>query len=95
MFRHIHARAEFAVKLLSGDCLFMKDPKTAQTLCIVGDPSIQNAQASIESEDMEQTLKNLLSEGGKIVNQNQYPTMKTASVQDPDGRAMIIWQTIS
>ena len=90
MFRHIHARAEFAVKLLSGDCLFMKDPKTAQTLCIVGDPSIQNAQASIESEDMEQTLENLLSEGGKIVNQNQYPTMKTASVQDPDGRAMII-----
>ena len=74
--------------------MILKDPKTAQTLCIVGDPSIQNAQASIESEDMEQTLENLLSEGGKIVNQNQYPTMKTASVQDPDGRAMIIWQTL-
>jgi predicted enzyme related to lactoylglutathione lyase len=72
----------------------LKDPKTNQSLLIVADPRIQNALPSIESENLEKTLEALSSQGGKIVDQAQYPTMKVANVQDPDGRNMCIWQTI-
>lgn len=74
--------------------LILKDPKTNQSLLIVADPSIQNALPSIESENLEKTLESLSNQGGKVVNQAQYPTMKVANVQDPDGRNMCIWQTV-
>jgi predicted enzyme related to lactoylglutathione lyase len=72
----------------------LKDPKTNQNLLIVADPRIQNALPSIESTDLEKTLEALTDQGGKIVDQAQYPSMKLANVQDPDGRKMCIWQTI-
>ena len=74
--------------------IIWKDSQTNQTLCIVADPSIQNALPSIESENLEITLEALAQQGGKILNQTQYPTMKVTNVQDPDGRNMCIWQNL-
>ena len=101
--KDLPATAEFYKKFLGmeisnpGDgksFMILKDPKTNQTLCLVGDPTIQNAMPSIESENIEQTLEALSSQGGKVLNQAQYPTMKVANVQDPNGRNMCIWQTL-
>ena len=74
--------------------LILKDPKTNQTLMIVGDPSIQNAQPSIESENLDETAKELNLLGGKALSQNTYPTMKVADVEDSDGRKMCLWQNL-
>lgn len=96
--------AEFYAKFLgmeisdpgvSDSFMILKDPKTQQRLLIVADPSIQNAQPSIESEDMEKTLEVLKSHGGRVLNQNTYPKVKVANVQDPDGRNLCIWQAIT
>ena len=74
--------------------MILKDPKTNQTLMIVGDPSIQNAQPSLESENLDETIKELNLLGGKVLSQNTYPTMKVADVEDSDGRKMSIWQNV-
>jgi predicted enzyme related to lactoylglutathione lyase len=95
--------AEFYKKFLSmevsnpGDgksFMILKDLKTSQTLMIVADPAIQNAQPSIESENLEETVKELNLLGGKVLSQNAYPTMKVANVEDVDGRKMCIWQSV-
>ena len=74
--------------------MILKDPKTNQPLMIVGDPSIQNAQPSIESDNLDETVKELNLLGGKVLSQNTYPTMKVADVEDSDGRKMSIWQNV-
>ena len=74
--------------------MILKDPKTNQSLLIVGDPTIQNALPSIESDNIEDTVKELNLLGGKVLSQNTYPTMKVANVEDFEGRKMCIWQTI-
>lgn len=101
--KNIGKTAEFYKKFLSmeisnpGDgksFVILKDPRTNQTLMIVGDPSIQNAQPSIESENLDETVKELTVLGGKVLSQNTYPTMKVADVEDSDGRKMCIWQNL-
>lgn len=74
--------------------MILKDPKTNQTLCITADPTIQNAIPSIETENMELTVNEISSLGGKVLSQNTYATMKVANVADSDGRKMCVWQTI-
>ena len=74
--------------------VILKDLKTSQTLMIVCDPSIQNAQPSIESENLDETVRELTLLGGKVLSQNTYPTMKVADVEDSDGRKMCIWQNV-
>jgi predicted enzyme related to lactoylglutathione lyase len=74
--------------------MILKDPKTNQTLCIVGDPSILNAQPSIESENIDTTIENLKLLGGKVLSQETYATMKVANVEDVDGRKMCVWQNL-
>lgn len=74
--------------------MILKDPKTSQTLMIVGDPSIQNAQPSIESENLEKTLESLKVLGGEVLSQETYATMKVANVEDVDGRKMCVWQNL-
>jgi predicted enzyme related to lactoylglutathione lyase len=74
--------------------MILKDPKTNQTLCIVADPSIQNAQPSIETDNLEETLAEMTSLGGKVLSQDAYATMKVANVEDADGRKMCVWQDL-
>jgi predicted enzyme related to lactoylglutathione lyase len=74
--------------------MILKDPKTNQTLCITSDASIQNALPSIESENIDHTVDELKSLGGKVLSQKTYATMKVANVEDSDGRKMCIWQTL-
>ena len=74
--------------------VILKDVKTSQSLLIVSDPSIQNAQPSIESVDIVETVKELSLLGGKVLSQNTYPSMKVADVEDADGRKMCIWQNV-
>lgn len=74
--------------------MILKDPKTNQTLCITADPTIQNAIPSIETENMELTVGEIGSLGGKVLSQNTFASMKVANVEDSDGRKMCIWQTI-
>lgn len=74
--------------------MILKDPKTGQSLCITADPTLENACPSIESENLELTLTALSAQGGKVIDQAAYATMKVANVQDPDGRKMCIWQTL-
>lgn len=101
--KDLSATAAFYTKFLgmevfnAGDgksFITLKDPKTNQNLLIVADPRIQNALPSIESENLEKTLESLSTQGGKIIDQAEYPSMKVANVQDPDGRNMCIWQTV-
>jgi predicted enzyme related to lactoylglutathione lyase len=75
--------------------LILKDTKTGQNLLIVKDPQIKNALPSVSSSDLTESLEKLVSHGGKVLNQNVYPSMKVANVQDPDGREMCIWQELS
>lgn len=74
--------------------LILSDPKTQQSLCIVADPTIENALASIESDNIDLTVKELLQLGGKVLSQETYSTMKLAKVEDADGRKMCIWQNL-
>jgi predicted enzyme related to lactoylglutathione lyase len=102
--KNLPATAEFYKKFLGmevsnpGDgqsFMILADPKTNQRLCIVADPRIQNAVPSIETTNFDMTLTEFTAQGGKVVDQNTYPTMKVATVQDPDGRQLCIWQTIN
>src|SRR3989344_1675012 len=86
--KDLPATAEFYRKFLGmeisnpGDgksFMILKDTKTSQTLCIVADPSIQNAIPSIESENIDVTISALTSLGGKVLSQETYPTMKVAN----------------
>lgn len=101
--KDLSATASFYTKFLGmevsnpGDgksFITLRDPKTNQNLLIVADPRIQNALPSLESENLEKSLEALTAQGGKIVDEAQYPSMKVANVQDPDGRNMCIWQTV-
>lgn len=74
--------------------VILRDPKTNQTLCIVADPSIQNALPSIESEDIDATVKELSLLGGKVLSQETYAKMKVANVEDSEGRKMCVWQSL-
>lgn len=99
----INKTAEFYKKFLgmtvsdAGDgesYLILKDERTSQTLLIVGDPQIKNAQPGIASENIERTLQELQDLGGKVKSRDTFPSMLVADVEDAEGRHMCIWQTL-
>lgn len=74
--------------------ILLKDPKTSQTLCIVGDPEVDQATPSLESENLDVTLEELKKLGGQVLKQEGYKSMKLARAQDADGRPLMIWQNL-